>query len=83
MGRAPCYSIVWIDGKNTTLHTPVVGFKLPCGKHKISFKRPDLDIDQTEIISLRPGTKFMQRYMLMNNDLIRTRRGRDRREAHA
>ncbi len=62
------WSEVWIDGKNTTLHTPVVGFKLPCGKHKISFKRPDLDIDQTEIISLRPGTKFMQRYMLMNND---------------
>ena len=62
------WSEVWIDGKNTTRHTPVVDFKLPCGKHKISFKRTDLDIHQTEIVSLRPGTKFMQRYMLMNND---------------
>ena len=62
------WSEVWIDGKNTTLHTPVVGFKLPCGKHKITFKRHDLQIESTETISLRPGTKFMQRYMLMNND---------------
>ena len=62
------WSEVWIDGINTTLHTPVVGFKLPCGKHKITFKRHDLQLESTETISLRPGTKFMQRYMLMNND---------------
>ena len=48
--RVP-WSEVWIDGKNTTKHTPVVDYKIPCGKHKLAFKRPDLQIDQTESIT--------------------------------
>ena len=49
------WSEVWIDGKNTTKHTPVVDYKVPCGKHKLAFKRPDMQIDQTESINVRPG----------------------------
>ena len=62
------WSEVWIDGKNTTRHTPLAGFGLPCGKHRLSFKRPDLDIDVTKSINLSPGSKFMQRYVLTNDD---------------
>jgi serine/threonine protein kinase len=58
------WSEVWIDGRNTTKHTPVVDYKVPCGKHKLAFKRPDISIDHTESISLRPGDKFKQRYTL-------------------
>ena len=59
---------VWIDGKNTTKHTPVVDFKVPCGKHKIAFKRTDMQIDQTESFSVKPGQNFKQRYTLATDD---------------
>ncbi|HMF43612.1 MAG TPA: protein kinase [Polyangia bacterium] len=62
------WSEVWIDGKNTSQHTPVVDFKLPCGKHKLSFKRSDMQIDQTESINVKPGQNFKQRYTLATDD---------------
>jgi hypothetical protein len=62
------WSEVWIDGKNTTKHTPVVDFKVPCGKHKLNFKRPDMQIDQTEPINVKPGQNFKQRYTLATDD---------------
>ena len=62
------WSEVWIDGKNTTKHTPVVDFKVPCGKHKLAFKRPDMQIDQTESITVKAGQAFKQRYTLANDD---------------
>ena len=62
------WSEVWIDGKNTTKHTPIVDFKLPCGKHKLAFKRSDMQIDQTESINVRPGQNFKQRYTLATED---------------
>ena len=46
------WSEVWIDGRNTTKHTPVVDYKVPCGKHKLAFKRPDISIDHTESINI-------------------------------
>ncbi len=62
------WSEVWIDGKNTTKHTPIVDYKLPCGKHKLAFKRTDMQIDQTESINVRPGQNFKQRYTLATED---------------
>ena len=62
------WSEVWIDGKNTTKHTPIVDYKLPCGKHKLAFKRPDMQIDQTESINVTPGQKFKQRYTLATEE---------------
>jgi hypothetical protein len=58
------WSEVWIDGKNTNRHTPFVDYKLPCGKHKIAFKRPDMQIDHNESINVKPGQTFKQRYTL-------------------
>ena len=62
------WSEVWIDGKNTTKHTPIVDYKLPCGKHKLAFKRADMQIDQTESINVKPGQNFKQRYTLATDD---------------
>jgi hypothetical protein len=62
------WSEIWIDGKNTTRLTPVVDWKLPCGKHRLTFKRPDLNIDRTETIIVRPRTKFRQMYSLTTDD---------------
>ena len=35
-----------------------VDYKLPCGKHKLAFKRPDMQIDQTESINVKPGREL-------------------------
>ena len=63
IGSRP-WSEVWIDGRNTTKHTPFADYKVPCGRHKISFKRPDLQIDHSESISVRAGQKFKQSFTL-------------------
>ncbi|HVY36386.1 MAG TPA: hypothetical protein VHM31_00570, partial [Polyangia bacterium] len=62
------WSEVWIDGKNTTQHTPLVDYKVPCGKHKLNFKRTDMQIDHTENITVRAGGKFKQRYTLATDE---------------
>ena len=63
IGSRP-WSEVWIDGRNTTKHTPFADYKLPCGKHKLSFKCPDLQIDHSETISVRAGQRFKQSFTL-------------------
>jgi hypothetical protein len=66
IGSRP-WAEVWIDGKNTSRHTPFADYKISCGKHKIVFKRADLNIDQTENITVSPGEKFKQAFSLMND----------------
>jgi hypothetical protein len=63
IGSRP-WSEVWIDGRNTTKHTPFADYRVPCGKHKLGFKRPDLQIDHTETITVRAGQKFKQSFAL-------------------
>ena len=67
IGSRP-WAEVWIDGKNTTKHTPFADYKIACGKHKIVFKRPDLQIDKVESITVSPGEKFKQSFTLVNDD---------------
>jgi hypothetical protein len=55
---------VWVDGKNTGRHTPLVDVEIACGEHRIDFKRLDLDIAQSESIVVRPGQPFKRRYTL-------------------
>jgi hypothetical protein len=62
------WSEVWIDGKNTSQHTPLVDFKIPCGKHKLAFKRSDMQIDHGETINVKPGQNFKQRYTLATDE---------------
>jgi len=55
---------VWIDAWYTGRQTPVVDLPVPCGDHRLEFKRPDLGIDTRVPISLRAGQPFRQRYWL-------------------
>ena len=66
IGSRP-WAEVWIDGKNTNKHTPFADYKIACGKHKISFKRQDLQIDKTEGITVQPGEKFKQSFSLVTD----------------
>ena len=71
-GAQPCvvsvnsvpWSEVWIDGKNTGKHTPFVDVEIGCGEHRIDFKRPDLQIAESESIVVKPGQTFKRRYTL-------------------
>ena len=58
------WSEVWIDGKYTGRHTPLVDAEIGCGEHRIDFKRVDLNIAQSESIVVRPGQPFKRRYTL-------------------
>ena len=62
MGTRP-WSEIWIDGKNTGRHTPY-SESIACGKHKLTFKRPDLNLLRNESITVRPGEKFKQSFSL-------------------
>jgi hypothetical protein len=58
------WSEVWIDGANTGLHTPFVRYPVACGRHRLDFKRPDLELEQGEWIVARPGEPFKRRFSL-------------------
>jgi serine/threonine protein kinase len=55
---------VWVDGRNSGSHTPLVDYAVPCGRHRIEFKRLDLAIDETESIVAVPGEAIKHRYTL-------------------
>ncbi|HEY4187513.1 MAG TPA: PEGA domain-containing protein, partial [Polyangia bacterium] len=62
VGTRP-WSEVWIDGKNTGRHTPY-SESIPCGRHKLVFKRPDMNLLRNESVNIKPGEKFRQSYPL-------------------
>jgi hypothetical protein len=62
VGTRP-WSEVWIDGKNTGRHTPY-SESIACGKHKLMFRRPDMNLTRNETVVIRPGEKFRQSYPL-------------------
>jgi serine/threonine protein kinase len=55
---------VYIDEHSLGRRTPVIGYHLACGDHKLALKRADLDIYQMEIVTLRAGTPFKKSYPL-------------------
>ena len=59
---------LWIDGKDVGRQTPAVHFPLPCGKHKLRFKRDALQIDHVVEINLQPGREFKQSFDLASDD---------------
>jgi hypothetical protein len=62
VGTRP-WSEVWIDGRNTGRHTPY-SESIACGKHKLMFRRPDMNLTRNETVVIRPGEKFRQSYPL-------------------
>jgi serine/threonine protein kinase len=62
------WSEVWVDGLNTGRHTPLVDYRLPCGRHRIGLKRADLAIDESASIVVKRGELFKQGYALAGMD---------------
>jgi serine/threonine protein kinase len=57
LGSKP-WSQVWIDGKDTGKVTPLVDYKVACGKHKVTFKNPEIPVEKSENIAVKAGEKF-------------------------
>jgi hypothetical protein len=49
---------LWLDGKNTGRKTPVSGFRIACGIHRLSLRRPDTGAERSEVIKTSPGKPF-------------------------
>jgi hypothetical protein len=63
VGSSP-WAELWVDGKSTGHQTPVVHLKVDCGRHKLTFKRADLDIAHDVDVTLFEGDEFRARYRL-------------------
>jgi len=72
----PCFLTVgsfpwarlWIDGKDSGQPTPVVHLQVPCGAHKLRFKRDDAAIDQVVNIIVTGDREFRQNFQLDGAD---------------
>jgi hypothetical protein len=60
-------SEVYIDGKKAGW-TPLVEYKVGCGKHKVTFKNADIPIERTEPIIVKAGDKFKKVFSLVDTD---------------
>jgi serine/threonine protein kinase len=59
---------LWVDGRDSGQHTPVVRLPINCGAHKLQFKRGDLQINQVVDVVLPPGRELKQHYQLGSSD---------------
>ena len=64
-------SALWIDGRDTGMQTPVTIHKLPCSKHRLELRLPDLRIGHREMITLRAGVPFNLSRKLVSKQQVR------------
>jgi hypothetical protein len=57
VGSQP-WSEVWIDGKSTGRHTPLLGYKVPCGRRTLTLKNTELALTRSTIVTLKPGSRL-------------------------
>jgi hypothetical protein len=67
IGAKP-WAEVWIDGKNTQKLTPLVDYKIACGKHKITLKNPEVGAEKNETVTVRPGEKWKKIFQLLDDE---------------
>jgi len=63
VGSKP-WADLWVDGKNTGRHTPVVELAVPCGVRQVYLRRDDLGIDFQTSVTLTPGEGFRRVFRL-------------------
>ena len=65
LGTQP-WSEVWIDGRSTGAHTPYSS-AIPCGTHRVTFKRKDLNLQTSISVTLDAGETF-KRILTLESD---------------
>jgi serine/threonine protein kinase len=67
IGARP-WAEVWIDGRNTQKVTPLIDYKLPCGRHRVMVKNPELGIEKSEAITVKAGEKAKKIFQLIDDE---------------
>jgi len=65
LGSKP-WAQVWIDGKNTNKVTPLVDYKVACGKHTITFKNPEIPVEKSETVTVKAGEVLKKKVQLVD-----------------
>jgi len=65
VGAKP-WAKVFIDGEDTGKITPLVAHQVPCGKHKLKFVNPELQIEKTEVVVLKADQPFKKVFSLVD-----------------
>jgi hypothetical protein len=63
LGSSP-WASVWLDGRDTGQHTPVVQLPLSCGAHVLELKRQDLRLAHQTTVVVHAGENLKARYRL-------------------
>ena len=67
IGSQP-WSEVWIDGNRTGRHTPLVGYKVPCGRHTLTLRNPGLARAKSVIVTVKPHARLKRIFHLAGPD---------------
>lgn len=65
VGTRP-WAEIWIDGRNTQKHTPYAE-RIACGRHTLTFKRLDLGIIKSFVVTPEPGGILKQSFSLQED----------------
>lgn len=55
-------AVVLIDGKDTGHSTPLLGFRVTCGLHRLLLRHPDTGLQRGDILKVVPGRLFTANY---------------------
>jgi serine/threonine-protein kinase len=72
IGSQP-WSEVWIDGKSIGRHTPLVRYKVPCGRHTLTLKSAELAAAKSAVITLNPGRRLKRLFRFAEPETIKAR----------
>jgi hypothetical protein len=62
------WSEVWIDGKSTGRHTPLVNYRVPCGRRTLTLKNAMLAIAKSVVVTLKPRSRLRKVFRLAEPD---------------
>jgi|GEM_PF-2304560 len=55
-------AVVMIDGKDTGHSTPLLGFRVTCGLHRLLLRHPDSGMQRGDILKVIPGRPYTANY---------------------
>jgi serine/threonine-protein kinase len=64
IGSRP-WSEVWIDGRRTGQLTPLLNYKVPCGRRELTLRNSDLAIARSAVVTLKQGQKWKKVFHLL------------------
>jgi serine/threonine-protein kinase len=67
IGSRP-WSDVWIDGKSTGRHTPLLNYKIPCGRRTLTLKNAELTLEKSVVVTLKPHSRLRKVVRLAEPD---------------